>query len=338
MQDRPFSINIAAIPWNWRRTSSEMAALINASEGRFSVSVHGCDHTADEFGSSSYPEIEAKVNLVRWRMGRHRLRTGICQDPIMVFPQGVFSRESMQVLQRHGFTAVVNTDLSPLHGNERPVTVEEAWSPCILRYGGFPLFPRRYPGDGIENFAFDLLLGKPCLIVEHHEFFREAGDALLNFVDKLNALNHPLRWRSLIDVIKRSCQVRKTGDAIMDARIFTNQAVLASSTKSEQKYRVQMHLGAKAAGLKVLVNGEELVEYEETADWLTFQCGASGGVCAIESHRPVPAITPVRCSIRTSSKVAVRRLLSEFRDNCLCRHESLLRLANQVRGVQSLAT
>ena len=42
-----------------------------------------------------------------------------------------------------------------------------------MRYGDFSIFTRRYAHHGLENFAFDLLLGKACLIVCHHDFFKD---------------------------------------------------------------------------------------------------------------------------------------------------------------------
>ena len=37
----------------------------------------------------------------------------------------------------------------------------------------------------LENFAFDLLLGKPCLIVSHHEFFKDDCARLIELIEKL---------------------------------------------------------------------------------------------------------------------------------------------------------
>ena len=37
----------------------------------------------------------------------------------------------------------------------------------------------RYGFHGLENFPFDLLRGKSCLIVTHHDFFNDGGVALI---------------------------------------------------------------------------------------------------------------------------------------------------------------
>jgi hypothetical protein len=50
------------------------------------------------------------------------------------------------------------------------LTIADLWAPAVMRYSSFPIFTRRYPWEGIENFAFDILLGKPALIVIHHDY------------------------------------------------------------------------------------------------------------------------------------------------------------------------
>src|SRR5256885_9394394 len=73
-----------------------------------------------------------------------------------------------------------------------------------MKYGAFPIFTRRYFHHGIENFAFDKLLGKPCLIVAHHEIFKDEGRDLVEFIGKLNSLNGNLHWRPLGNALGRS--------------------------------------------------------------------------------------------------------------------------------------
>ena len=59
--------------------------------GLFSVSIHGCDHTAGEFGTTSLEVLQRPAELAQSRMRNHQARTGIQHDSVMVFPQGVFS-------------------------------------------------------------------------------------------------------------------------------------------------------------------------------------------------------------------------------------------------------
>ena len=52
MKRHKFSTNIAFIPWNWRRSAPEVVQLFRENPDNYSLSVHGCDHTRAEFGSS----------------------------------------------------------------------------------------------------------------------------------------------------------------------------------------------------------------------------------------------------------------------------------------------
>jgi hypothetical protein len=116
MNQHDFTTNIAFIPWNWRRTSPAAAAFFGRERRRFSVSIHGCDHTASEFGDTSVDQIEAKARLAQSRMRGHLARTGLAHDSVMVFPQGVFSSQAPGVLKRNGFIAAVNTEVNAVDG------------------------------------------------------------------------------------------------------------------------------------------------------------------------------------------------------------------------------
>ncbi len=95
MKRHKFSTNIAFIPWNWRRSAPEVVRLFRENPEHFSLSVHGCDHTRAEFGSPSRLRLYWKAQQALQRMNRHESITGICHDPVMVFPQGIFSEAAM---------------------------------------------------------------------------------------------------------------------------------------------------------------------------------------------------------------------------------------------------
>ena len=98
----------------------------------------------------------------------------------MIFPQGVFSSVCPAVLKRNGFLAAVNTETVPVDSDNARTKISDLWDVAIMSYQGFPIFTRRYSFHGLENFAFDLLLGKPCLIVCHHDFFKDDGSKCSN--------------------------------------------------------------------------------------------------------------------------------------------------------------
>ena len=99
-------------------------------------------------------------------MDRHEAATGLAHDRVMVFPQGVFSEAAMRILKRTDLIAAVNNDTISFDRNPRPITVADVWDTAIMAYDNFALFTRRYPWSGVENFAFDSLLGKP--VIDRH--------------------------------------------------------------------------------------------------------------------------------------------------------------------------
>ena len=111
MVQHNFSTSIAFIPWNWQRSQPAVAGLFRNNPDRYSLSIHGCDHTAAEFGDRDRNRITCKASLAVERMRRHESKTGLGHDRVMVFPQGVFSESAMTALKHAGFIAAVNTEM-----------------------------------------------------------------------------------------------------------------------------------------------------------------------------------------------------------------------------------
>jgi hypothetical protein len=332
MREYDFAASIAVIPWNWRRTSRAMAQLIRESGGRLSVSVHGCDHTGAEFGSTAVSVLDSKAALAKARMVRHQARTGIPHDLIMVFPQGVFSRESLSALQRHGFLAAVNTEVFPSDLTAEPLTIGDMWSTTVTRFGSFPFFVRRYPAHGLENFAFDLLLGKPCLIVEHHKFFKGHGEQAISFIERLNSLNSDLKWRPLGDVLRRGYHCRMDAEGIVHVRMFTSELLLRNETNQARDYEISKAEHKSSGITAVLANGKTIPWKSVNGDLSFTHEIPAGADAAFQVQYPCSQPAAIsRGNLKTTIKTAVRRYLSELRDNHLSGHEGLLQLAQKTK-------
>lgn len=335
MKDHSFTTSIAMIPWNTRRTSVEMASLIRTSGGRLSVSVHGCDHTLREFETHDVSELNTRVESANRRMEQHRETTGISHDAIMIFPQGIFSPESMHVLQQHGFVAAVNTDPLPCEARQG-LTLRDSWALAITRYSSFALFTRRYPADGLANFAFDILLGKPCLIVEHHNFFKAEHREVVGFVNALNSLNTTLRWRSLGDVIRRSYQWRIDSDGVVHVRMFANELFLTNDGDAEREYRIEKADQGSVGVEEVTADGRSVL-WQNAGGSLFFGCTVPPGkeaLIQVRYARPEKSSVPSE-GINGSVKIAMRRRLREFRDNFLSRHDGLMAVAKRAKTIIS---
>jgi hypothetical protein len=333
MRELGFSTNISVIPWNWRRTSDAAAALVRESEGRFSISIHGCDHTGSEFATSAVPTLNRKVALAKQRMERHQKRSAVSHDPIMVFPQGAFSRESLAVLQQHQFLAAVNTEVLPMNGARETVSIGDVWNVAIVKYGSFPVFTRRYPSHGLENFAFDLLLGKPCFIVEHHQFFKDGGREALKFISALNSLNCRLQWGGLGQVLRRTYQRRVGSNGEVQIRMFANELLLRNESQDGQSYQIQKANEDSAGIEKILVDGYP-VEWEMNNESIGFSCTIPPNTEILIQIQYRSSLGPVTegDSLKSMTKTALRRFSCEFRDTFLSRHARLLSVAQKTKS------
>ena len=328
-----FTTNVAFIPWNWRRTSSAAADFFRSDSGHFSVSIHGCDHIGAEFGATSLEVLHTKARLAQARMRNHEARTGIHHDPIMIFPQGVFSSMCPEVLKRNGFLAAVNTETVPADRDAARTRIRDVWDVAIMAYGNFPIFTRRYAFHGVENFAFDLLLGKPCLIVSHHDFFKHGGALVIEFIEKLRSLNCSLHWRPLGDVLRRACRRRTYREGIEEFEMYGNELFIENP--SDQLIDVQVRKRENQVDLVagILSDGKAATWAAEGDDVVLSERIWPRSERRIQVvYREQAEARNLGRSLRFELSVAARRFLSEFRDDYLSRSRTLSAAAARLRN------
>ncbi|QOZ35137.1 hypothetical protein [Bradyrhizobium sp. CCBAU 53421] len=311
-----FATTIAFIPWNWRRTNRDTVAAFRGSGGKLSICVHGCDHTRGEFAARSLELLDRKLRTARIRMQALRKNTALNHENVMVFPQGAFSPEAASALKRNGFTAAVNTEVAPTDGALNETTLADLWSVAIVRYASFPIFTRRYIHHGIENFAFDGLLGKPCFIAGHHDLLRGRGSELATFLRLLASLQWKLCWRPLEDAVRRSYGVRSNGETIL-VKMLAERLLFENVGATTRRICV-MKREPQVASLEGVEVNQDLIAYEyidgHVRVIVDVPPGGSADIRFI--YREQLHGSPASESIRYRFGVAVRRYLSELRDNC----------------------
>jgi hypothetical protein len=339
MDRHNFSTTIAFIPWNWRRTDPETLRLFQRHPKKLSLVVHGCNHTASEFAERSPAALNRMIGASKHRMESFR-RTASCEaDRVMVFPQGEFSPEAGRALKLNGFLAAVNTEVLPAKRAPNETTISDLWNVAIMRYGTFPIFTRRYAAHGIENFAFDGLLGKPCFIAAHHDIFRDHAANLVDLVARLNSLNWNLVWRPLGDAVRRSFAFRRLHDGTTVIQMFASTLVLENprayahdtlllKQEADPECVQAVSVNQKSAGFNV--DGGHL------RICLTTLPGETAAVDV--AYRNTAQLTPARNSFRTMIKVVAHRHFSEFRDNYLSRNDCLYQGANRIKNLIYPAT
>jgi hypothetical protein len=311
-----FSSNIAFIPWNWRRSDPQVARLFRENPEHYSISVHGCAHTREEFGSNDSQLLYGKTRRALGQMERHESITGINHDRVMVFPQGVFSEAAMRILKRTDLIAAVNNDTISSDREPRPITIADVWDTAVMTYGNFPLFTRRDPWSGIENFAFDSLLGKPVLVVIHHDYCRDQCARLIDFMERLNALACPLTWRGLGEVLKRSCRQRRVSSDRMQVEMYAAELRIENSSEHQKNFLISRR-EADPSTVKEVCAGTRTISWRSSGDRIQFevQLEARESVTTRVRFHELPAEGDGTESRRARTRIMLRRYLSELRDN-----------------------
>lgn len=252
----------------------------------------------------------------------------------MVFPQGVFSSASAEALKRNGYLAAANTETSPVDSEGEGTRVRDVWDVAILKYGDFPIFSRRYAKHGLENFAFDLLLGKPCLIVAHHDFFSDDCTRLIELIEKLESLPCTLTWRPLGEVIRRACRRRAAGAGKEAIEMYGSELLIDNSFEQA----IDVHILKR--------ENEADIVAEVLCDQKPIMWKAGGGHLVFEAtvaprserlirvlYQNQDELVRVERRLRIELAVAIRRLLSEARDEYFSRNRFLNRAASKMKNL-----
>lgn len=323
--------SIGFIPWNYRRTNSIVAELFKRSAPHLSVCVHGCDHTQGEFAIRDEHQLNLRTILAVQRMEELAKRTGLLYENVMIFPQGRFSPQALNVLKCNNFLGAVNSGAVPEgQAGKTGLTIEDFLTPAVMRFHSFPLFVRRYPGE-IADFAWDLFFNKPALVVEHHGYFKNGYGELCNLVQQLNSLSPSLRWAGL-DEIVASAHLQKQLSGSSQYRMFTNSHVIENAAEAPEAFLLTKTETDTSMIEGLLVDGRRQ-EFEGNGKEISFRVvvPARRSVYVSVRYRNAFPARGLKTKFTYGAAVFVRRYLSEFRDNVLARNGVLLRLAQSLR-------
>jgi poly-beta-1,6-N-acetyl-D-glucosamine synthase len=333
MQRSRFSTSIAFIPRNYKRSSGKVADLFLSNDTKASLCVHGCDHTRGEFATTEPASLREKAQLALERMQAHCQLSGIGFDDVMVFPQGLFSIEAMEALSDSGYLASVNTHLHP-SSSSSTVALRDLMEVAVTRFADFPLFGRRYPRERAD-FAFDLFLGKPALVVEHHGYFRQDTAAIEAFAADLNSLDERLEWTSLATICSRACLTRTTKNGDVCMRFYTNRFQLKNNSTETRKFTLIRQWASKRLPPTVTVNGREGCSEREEGQLrilLSLDAGKTADINVLCSKANFGSTLSEETVVR-HAWVSARRLLSEFRDNHVDTSRTLSATVSVIRNI-----
>lgn len=318
MKHLRFSTSIAFIPWNWWRSDPKVVQLFKDNPANYSLCVHGCDHTAGEFGISDRQQLRAIAREATRRMSLHERRTGLAHDRVMVFPQGAFSEGAILELKRAGLHAVVNTEVHSSPPRERRLRISDVWDIAVMPYGDFPIYTRRYPAQGIENFAFDLLLGKPCLVVIHHDFCSDGYARLAQFIGQLNALKASIVWWRLGEVVRRGYRQRELSSNCVEIEMYGSELLIENRFDHAISYFVRRR-EREPNSIENLYAGSRPVSWNSAGEYIKFKVDLTAGESTLLTllFKAAEGVAHSEQNLVQSAKTLLRRYLSEARDNYL---------------------
>lgn len=333
MNQHNFHTTIAFIPHNYRRNSPQIVKMFRENAARFAICYHGNDHTAAELASTNIRHLNTMLRIAEARMSIHRQTTGLPCHKVMVFPQGNFSVEAMQVLKSRNFCAAVNTETHPT-GRPVDLTLGELAQPAVLRYGGFPLFLRKpIRRTKRHDIAFNLFFGRPVLIVEHHNVFRRP-ETLAEAALMINSVVQDIRWSNLETAVSNSILRRRTSDATFHIRAYSRTVRIANDGHSAQRFSVEwIHSSQRQPPIDQVLQDAlpyHSFEVDDSGIRLTAELapGSSHAFSVVyrNDHSDVRSL-----GFRWNVKAFIRRRVSEVRDNYVSKNQRAVTFAETLR-------
>ena len=324
------ALTIAFIPYNHRRSNPQTIGLLRQHADRFSICVHGCDHTGGEFASLDEGWLAGTAASALDRMEAHTRLTEMPFDNVMVFPQSRFSTKAIGALKTCGFEAAVNSTPWPVDSGDNPLTIRDFLQVAVTRDDSFPIFVRRYPRD-LFDYAFDAFFQKPVLAVEHHGFFRQGYGPLTDFFRNASNLDSKLVWMPLGRTIRSSCILKKTGEGQFAVEHYSPTLRLKNPTQSD--VLLSLEKPESSARVEAVVIGGKRIPFEVNSGRLHYaaRLGAGEELNVTILYRQVPRTTR-KPSWKYKFTASARRILSDARDNYLARSERLLSLVEKIKN------
>jgi hypothetical protein len=322
---KEYTMTVAFIPCNYSRSDPQVVAQVARHTELLSICVHGCDHTRREFGETNAPSIESKAAAGLANMERHKKLTGLGFDSVMVFPQGVYSSCALSALKHCGYLAAVNTEACPTDHATAPMALADVFDLANTRYDSFPLFSRQYPQE-VFDFAVDLFWGKPLLVVEHQQYFRNGAGCTTEFVQQLRKLEPRLEWVTLEKALIGAGHYRRTGPGSYAVKFVTPIFRLRNPLSQRAQFDCRK-LESEPERIQNVFVDAEAVSFRMEENRVCLEMDLEPGQERIIrlQYKPYQACRIPR-SPRYRAAAFVWRRLREFRDNHVARNDRLLGL------------
>ncbi len=261
MERHNFHTTIAFIPWNFDRSEADVTELFRSNPKRFSISIHGNDHSHQEFSGDESASISVQSSKIRQsiaRMEQFQKLTGIPYDRFEIFPHRIAAEPTFAELDRYGFLGTANSLDVPagVPFPEDPIFLLRSYT---KNYGDFLSMFRYSAEEPIPklDIAIQAFLGNPLLFYGHQQFFESGINAFNGIADFVNELQPGTQWTGLGEIARNLYLVRKRDDGAFDVQMMSNEAVLRSEPGlAKTEFYIEGSAPAQPAKMSVDVDGE----------------------------------------------------------------------------------
>jgi hypothetical protein len=244
MEKHDFHTTVAFIPWNFDRSDPGLVKLFREHPQRFSVCVHGNNHTHREFSDYSTNPLSKQIADIKQgiaRMERFQSLTGIPYDRFMVFPQGVAPQQTFVELKRYGFLGTANYSNIPMDVKSFPADPTFLLRSYTANYGNFLSFFRLPVEADVTRLeiAIQAYMGTPMLFYGHEDLFYSGASAFNKQADFVNRIQPDTKWSSLGEIARHSQLIRRRQDGGSDVWMLSDEMELKNPAGKEMTFHIQ---------------------------------------------------------------------------------------------------
>jgi hypothetical protein len=155
---------------------------------------------------------------------------------------------------------------------------------------------------------------------------------LVSLVDSINALDPALHWTNLETIVTRTYSTRSTAVSTLDVRLLTSATTL-DRPGVDGEIRFVKSEPVADLGFVTFLAGHAVKNHRQGADLIFRQAtGATGPMTVDVRVSPSPPLPLPPCRLTYRGKVAVRRYLSEIRDNYVAKNSFAMAALASVRA------
>jgi hypothetical protein len=327
MQAHNFHTTIAFIPWNFDRSHPDVVSLIRNHPERFSICVHGDDHSHAEFSPAStgatFSEEQRQKDSFRIRQARARMDqfthlTEIPYDRVWVFPHLIGPEPVLRLLKQSGFLATTNSEAVP-YGASTPGDPLFRYRNVTLDFEDFPSIRRYVPSPTLPSsfLAIQAFLTNPILLYGHQDYFSPGIGAFSPYADRINQLNSKVQWTSLANIARHSYLIKNRDDGEFDVEAYSGEILLTNPSNRAHRFFVSAGVLSDGTRDKVFVDGHSIaIDKTEPVFIVDIPAGETRRiVCDEELLRDLGPVDTSKKGLRSS----LLRRISDFRDLYLTR-------------------